>query len=145
MVWNGIPRVCFYFCFTERNSELFLLPLKGSEWNSKSLLLFLFHRTEFRVVFSSAAGFRREFREFASIFVKRKEFRVVFSTGEKFGMEFQELSVLQNSRSSVGNNHLFRLFCQFRRIIFLSKIRNPTAGVLALAVVPAFVASLLLL
>ncbi len=40
MVWNGIPRVCFYFCFTERNSELFLLPLKGSEGNSKSLLLF---------------------------------------------------------------------------------------------------------
>jgi hypothetical protein len=69
MVWNGIPRVCFYFCFTERNSELFLLPLKGSEGNSKSMLLFLFHETKFWVVFSSAEVFGREFQEFASIFV----------------------------------------------------------------------------
>jgi hypothetical protein len=29
----------FYFCSTERNSELFSLPLKGSERNSKSFLL----------------------------------------------------------------------------------------------------------
>jgi hypothetical protein len=29
---------------TERKSELFSLPLKGSEGNSESLLLFLFHR-----------------------------------------------------------------------------------------------------
>ena len=47
--WNGIPscilfrrRVrnrimgfCFYFCTTERNSELFSLPRKGSERNSE--------------------------------------------------------------------------------------------------------------
>ncbi len=40
MVRNEIPRVGFYFCSTERNSELFSLPLNGSEGNSESLLLF---------------------------------------------------------------------------------------------------------
>jgi hypothetical protein len=45
---------------------------------------FLFHGTEFRVVFSSAEGFG-------------------------FGTEFRGFSVPQNSRNSVGHNHLFRL------------------------------------
>ncbi len=40
--------VCFYFCSTERNSELFSLRRNGLEQNSESLLLFLFHGTEFR-------------------------------------------------------------------------------------------------
>jgi hypothetical protein len=35
------------------------------------MLLFLFHGTEFRVVFSSAEMFGREFREIDSIFVQR--------------------------------------------------------------------------
>ncbi len=48
----------------ERNSELFSLPLKDSEGNSESMLLFLFNGTEFRVVFSSAEGFGTEFRGF---------------------------------------------------------------------------------
>ncbi len=72
---NGIPscfllrwrvrkgRLCFYFCSAERNSELFSLPLKGSE--RKTLLLFLFRGTEFRVVFSSTQGFEAEFWEFS--------------------------------------------------------------------------------
>jgi hypothetical protein len=64
MVRNGIPRVCYHFCSTERNSELFSLPRKDSERNSASMLLFLIHGTEFRVVFSSAEGFGMEFREF---------------------------------------------------------------------------------
>jgi hypothetical protein len=34
----GIPRVCFYFCSTEQNSELFSLPGKGLERNSESFL-----------------------------------------------------------------------------------------------------------
>ncbi len=38
-VRKEFPRVCFYFCSTERNSELFSLPLKCSEGNSESLLL----------------------------------------------------------------------------------------------------------
>ncbi len=83
MVRNGIPRIRFYFCSTERNSELFSLPLKGSEGNSESLLLFLVHGMEFRVVFSSAEG---------------------------FGTEFREFSVPQNSWNSIGSNQLFRQF-----------------------------------
>ncbi len=63
-VRKGIPRVCFYYCSTELNSELFSLPLKGSEGNSERLLLFLFCGTEFRDVFSSAEGFGTEFRDF---------------------------------------------------------------------------------
>ncbi len=63
-VRKGIPRVCFYFCSTKRNIELFSLPLKCSEGNYESLLLFLFNGTEFRVVFSSAEGFGTEFRGF---------------------------------------------------------------------------------
>ena len=63
-VRKGIPRVFFFFCSTERNSEFFSLPLKFSEGNSESLLLFLFNGTEFRVVFSSTEGFGTEFREF---------------------------------------------------------------------------------
>jgi hypothetical protein len=59
------------------------LPREGSERHSESLLLFMFHGTEFRVIFSSAEG---------------------------FGTEFREFSVPQNSRNSVGINHLFRLF-----------------------------------
>jgi hypothetical protein len=53
-VWKGLLIVCFYFGSAERNSELFSLPLKGSEGNSESLLLFLFNGTE---------GFWKEFRE----------------------------------------------------------------------------------
>jgi hypothetical protein len=37
-VRNRIPRVCFYFCSTERNSELFSLPWKVSERNSERFL-----------------------------------------------------------------------------------------------------------
>ncbi len=42
-------------------SELFSLPLKDSEGNSESLLLVLFHGTEFRVVFSSTEWFGTEY------------------------------------------------------------------------------------
>jgi hypothetical protein len=52
-------------------SDYFSLPRNGSEHNSESLLLFLFHGTEFRVVFSSAEKFGRKFRELASSLVPR--------------------------------------------------------------------------
>ncbi len=42
--------------------ELFTLLWNGLEWNSESLLVFLFYGMDFRVVFSSAAGFGREIR-----------------------------------------------------------------------------------
>ncbi len=54
---------------SERNSELLSLPPNGSEQNSKCLLIFLFHGTEFRVGISSAEWFRTEFLAFASNFV----------------------------------------------------------------------------
>ncbi len=57
-------RICIYFGSTERNSELCFLPKKSSEQNYGSLLLSLFHGTEFRVIFSSAEGFGTEFRDF---------------------------------------------------------------------------------
>ncbi len=66
MVRNGTPRTCIYFGSTERNSELCSLPQKSSEQNYRSLLLFLFHGTEFRVVFSSAEGFGRNSEIFCS-------------------------------------------------------------------------------
>ncbi len=46
-------------------------PAPASERNSENLLLILFHRTEFRVGFSSGEWFGTELREFASIFVLR--------------------------------------------------------------------------
>ncbi len=52
-------------------SELFSLPRNGSERNSEILLLLLFHGTVFPVVYSSAEGFGREFREVASFYVPR--------------------------------------------------------------------------
>ncbi len=46
-------------------------PIHASERNSESLLLFLFHGTEFRVGLSAVEWFESKFREFASIFVLR--------------------------------------------------------------------------
>ncbi len=92
MVGNGIPTVCFYVCSTERNSELSSLSRKGLEPNSESLILFLFHGKEFRVVFSSAEG---------------------------FGTEFREVSVPRNSRNFVGKDRLFRLFRLPRNYFFV--------------------------
>ncbi len=89
---SGIPRVCFYFCSTERNSELFSLPRNVSERNSENLILFLFLSTEFQAFFSSA---------------------------EWFGMEFREISVPRNSRNSARTNQLFRLFRRPRNNFFV--------------------------
>ncbi len=119
----------FHYGFTERNSELFSLPRNGSERNSESLLLFLFHGTEFRVVFSFAEGLGTEFRELALLLFHKTEFRVVFSSAEGFGTEFREFCVPRNSRNSVGNNHLFRLFSLPRNYFFLSEIPNPTQAI----------------
>ncbi len=98
LVWNGIPRICIYFCSTERTSELFSLPKKGSEQNYGSLLLFLFHGTEFRVVFSSAEGFGTEFRDFL----------------------FRETTGIPSEIT------ICSVYSVFRGIIFLSEIPNPS-------------------
>jgi hypothetical protein len=101
MVRNRIPRVCFYFCSTERNSELFSLPRKGSEGNSESILLFLFYGTEFRVVFSSAEGFGTEFRRF----------------------------LFRGTAGIPSEISLCSVFSVFRGIIFLSEIPNPNHSI----------------
>ncbi len=125
MVRNKIPRVRFYFCSTEQNSELFSLLLKGFEGNSESLLLFQFHGTESRVIFSSAEGFGREFREFASIFGLRDGIPSCFLFRGRVPNGIPRISVPRNSRNSVGNNHLFRQF-RLLRNFFLSEIPNPS-------------------
>ncbi len=126
MVRNGIPRVYFYFLlhgkefqvvfasaewlgteFREfafllvpRNSELCSLPQKGSEQNYGSLLLFLFHGKEFRVVFSSAEGFGTEFRDF----------------------------LFRGTTGIPSEITICSVYSVFRGIIFLSEIPNPNHG-----------------
>ncbi len=100
MVRNGIPRICIYFGPTERNSELCSLPQKGSEQNYGSLLLFLFHGTNFRVVFSSAEGFGTEFRDF----------------------------LFRGTTGIPSEITICSVYSVFRGIIFLSEIPNPSPG-----------------
>jgi hypothetical protein len=94
---------------------------------------FLFHGTEFWVVFSSAEGFGTELWEFASILFHRTEFRVVFSSAEGFGTEFRELSV-PRTRVPFGPKKvsifstIYCVFSRFLRNYFLSKIPNLTSA-----------------
>jgi hypothetical protein len=98
MVRNGITRICIYFGSTERNSELCSLPEKGSEQNYGSLLLFMFHGAEFRVIFSSAEGFVTEFRVF----------------------------LFRGTTGIPSEVTICSVYSIFRGIIFLSEIPNPT-------------------
>ncbi len=98
MVRNGIPRICIYFSSTERNSELFSLPQKGSEQNYGCLFLFLVHGTEFRGVFSSTEGFGTEFRDF----------------------------LFRGTTGIPSEITICSVYSVFRGIIFLSEIPNPT-------------------
>ncbi len=77
--------------FTERNSELFSLWLKCSE-NSESLLLF---------------------------FVQRNGIPSCFLFRGRVRNGIPRVSVPRNSRNSVGNNHLFRLFRLPRNYFFV--------------------------
>ncbi len=92
MVQNGIPRVSCYCCSTDPSSEFISLPQKGSDRNFESLLLFLFHRTKFRVVF-------------------------LFRGRVRNGLP--TVSVPRNSRNSVGNNQFFRQFRLPRNYFFV--------------------------
>ncbi len=51
----------YHYTQEQQNDFSVPLPRNGSERNSDSLLLYFSHGTEFRVVFSSAEGFGREF------------------------------------------------------------------------------------
>jgi hypothetical protein len=98
MVRNRIPRICINFGTTERNSELCSLPQKGSEQNYESLLLYLCHGTEFRVVFSSAEGFGTEFRDF----------------------------LFRGTTGIPSEITICSVYSVFRGIVFLSEIPNPS-------------------
>jgi hypothetical protein len=92
MVLNGIPRVRFYFCYTEQNSESIL-----------SLVLNGIPRVCFYFCY------------------KEQNSESFFSSKEWFGTEFQKFSVPHNSRNSSGTKHLFRLY-RLPRNNFLSEI-----------------------
>ncbi len=125
-VRNGIPRVCFYFCFTERNSKLFSLLLKGSEGNSEILLLFLFHGTELRVVFYSAEGFGREFQEFASIFCSTERNSELLSLPGKGLEQNSEYFLFRGTAGISSKITICSVNSVFRGIIYLSEFTNPT-------------------
>jgi hypothetical protein len=86
------------FGSTERNSGLCSLPQNGSEQNYGSLLRFLFHGTEFRVISSSAEGFGTEFRDF----------------------------LFRGTTGIPSEITLCSVYSVFRWILFLSEIPNPT-------------------
>jgi hypothetical protein len=106
MVRNGMPRVCFSVCSTERSPSCFLffgivrngIPRVG---------FFFFYGTEFRAFFSSAEWFGTEFRELILFLFHCTEFRGFFSSAKRFGTEFREFPNLWNSRNSAGTNQLF--------------------------------------
>ena len=122
----------------------FSLPRNGSERNSESLLFFVPRnrgfeegarwlrvgvprsafsdstlQRNFRVVFSSAEGFGRELREFASISVPRNGIPRCFLFFERVRNGIPRISVPRNSRNSDGNNHLFRQFRLPRNYFFV--------------------------
>ncbi len=97
MVRNGIPRDCFYICSTERNSELFSLPLECSEGNPERLLLIFVQRNGIPSSFSSAEGFGTEFRDF----------------------------LFRGTAGIPPEITLCSVYSVFRGIIFLSEIPNP--------------------
>jgi hypothetical protein len=86
------------FLFILINKTFFSLPRKGSERNSENLLHFLFYGMEFRVVFSSAEGFRTEFRGF----------------------------LFRGTAGIPSEITICSVYSVFRGIIFLSEIPNPT-------------------
>jgi hypothetical protein len=115
MLRNGIPRDCFYFFPRTRIPSCSLFPGTGIVRNRIPSV--------FRVV-SSTEWFRKEFREFASIFVPRTEFWAFFSSAEWFGTEFQEFSVLWNSWNSARTSQLFCLFHLSRNKFFVGNCQS---------------------
>ncbi len=121
MVRNGIPRVYSYFWSTERNSELFSLPLKSSEGNSESLLLFWFHGTEFRVVFSSA--------EVVSFYFCSTERNSLMLSLPRNGSEWNSESFLFHGTAAIPwEITICSVYSVFRGIIVLSEIPNPRSS-----------------
>jgi hypothetical protein len=91
----------------------------GTEFRECASTVFWFHGTEFRDVFSSAEGFGTELWDFASIFVPRNGIPSYFLFRGRVRNGIPRFSVPRNSRNSVGNNHLFRLFRLPRNYFFV--------------------------
>jgi hypothetical protein len=128
MLRNEIPRVCYYFCSTEQNSEFVSLLRNGLEQNSKCLFLFWFHfgsihGTEFRVVFSSAKWLRTEVREFASIYsmFHGTEFRAFFSSAEWFATD-SESFLFRGLAGNPPEQTNCSVYSLFRGVIFCRKL-----------------------
>ncbi len=109
-------------CYTLNSGalcDLFSLPQNGSEQNSESLLLFFDPRNRIPSGFSSAKWFGMEFQEFASIFVPQNGIPSCFLFRGTVRNGIPNYSVPRNSRNSVGNDRLFRLFRLPRNYFFV--------------------------
>ncbi len=103
---NGIPS-CFLFRWRIRKGIL------------RIFFYFCIHGREFRVVFSYAEVFGREFREFASIFIQWNGIPSCFLFRGRVQNVIPRFSFPGNSWNTVGKNHLFRLFRLLRNYFFV--------------------------
>jgi hypothetical protein len=96
--------------------------------NSKSLLLFLFHGTEFRVVFSSAEwvqnGIPRVFFCLCSMLQNSEHFSPLRKGSEQNSESF----LFRGTHRILSEQTNCSVYSVFRRIIFLSEIANPNCN-----------------
>ncbi len=119
MVRNGIPRGYFYFWSTGRNSELFSLQRKGSERNAERLLPFFAPRNGIPSCFLFRGRVRNGMLRCLLFLDPRNGIPSCFLFHGRVRNGIPKVSVPRNSRNSVGNNHLFRLFRLPRNYIFV--------------------------
>ncbi len=79
-------------------------PRYASECNSESLLLFLFHGTEFRVGSLPRNGLERSSKSLLLFLFHGTEFQTFFFSAEWFWTEFREFPVPRNSWNFAGTN-----------------------------------------
>jgi hypothetical protein len=117
MEGNGMKKISF-----TRNpapANTMFSSKTASERNSESLLLFLFHGTELRLVSLPRNSLEQNSKCLLLFLFHGMEFRAFFTSAERFGTEFREFSVPRNSRNSAGTNQLFRLFRLPRNYFFV--------------------------
>jgi hypothetical protein len=124
MLRHKIPKVCFYFCSTERNSELISLQRNAPEQNSESLPLLLFHGTKFRAVSLPRNAQEQNFESLLQFLFNGTEFEHFSHPQNGVERISEGFPVSRNCRNSVGNNQMFCLF-RLLRNNFISEIANP--------------------
>ncbi len=123
MVRNGIPRVCFYFCSTEWNSELFSFPQKDSERNSDNLLLFFTELNSKLFSVRQKGGSERNY-ESVLLFFSMERNSELFSLPRK-GSERNSKSFLSRGTAGIPlKMTICSVYFVFRGLIFLSEIPN---------------------